>query len=54
MFEMFYKGSNESQGAGLGLYIVQGVIKKLNGKISFKTSMEGTTFTVEIPNVHLA
>lgn len=51
MFDMFYKGTNESQGSGLGLYIVQGVIKKLSGTISFtSTEGKGTTFIAEIPN----
>lgn len=50
IFEMFYKGSNESLGSGLGLYIVKGVIKKLNGSIDFVTAPDcGTTFIVEIP-----
>jgi signal transduction histidine kinase len=51
IFEMFYKGSNESQGSGLGLYIAQGVINKLNGHLSFKSKENmGSTFTAEIPN----
>ncbi|MDX2190802.1 MAG: tetratricopeptide repeat-containing sensor histidine kinase [Bacteroidota bacterium] len=52
IYDMFFKGSNNSQGSGLGLYIVKGVIKKLQGHISFITrSGEGTTFVVEVPTL---
>ena len=51
IFDMFFKGSNESPGSGLGLYIVNGVIKKLNGKLDFhSTNGEGSEFSFEIPN----
>ncbi|TAG55038.1 MAG: tetratricopeptide repeat protein [Cytophagales bacterium] len=51
MFEMFFKGTNASQGAGLGLYIAKGVVSKLAGKIDFSTEIgTGTSFRVEIPN----
>lgn len=51
VFDMFYKGTNDSQGSGLGLYITKGVVKKLNGTISFTSKeKEGTTFLVGIPN----
>ncbi|MDX2195658.1 MAG: tetratricopeptide repeat-containing sensor histidine kinase [Cytophagales bacterium] len=51
IFDMFYKGSNESPGSGLGLYIVKNVINKLNGSITYETKVgKGTTFAVTIPN----
>lgn len=51
MFEMFFKGTNASQGAGLGLYIAKGVISKLLGKIDYSTDLDvGTSFRIEIPN----
>ena len=54
MFESFNQGSIQINrkygGTGLGLYIVKGLIKVLNGQISFKSELEkGTTFTFEIP-----
>ena len=51
IFDMFYRGSESSQGSGLGLYIVKNAVNKLNGMI-YVTSEEGmgTTFTVELPN----
>lgn len=52
MFEMFYKGTNDSQGAGLGLYIVKGVVNKLNGRMDFSTDEGvGTSFRFEFPSL---
>jgi PAS domain S-box-containing protein len=51
IFDMFYRGHERSSGSGLGLYIVQEMIDKLQGKISV-TSEEhkGSTFDVRLPN----
>jgi signal transduction histidine kinase len=51
IFDMFYRGSESSQGSGLGLYIVKDALHKLNGSISVETKpQQGTTFRIEIPN----
>lgn len=51
VFEMFYRGNTESNGSGLGLFIVKSAIEKLQGKIYFETvTNEGTTFFVTVPN----
>lgn len=53
IFDMFYRAHTRSEGSGLGLYIVQEVIQKLNGKISVTSELgEGTTFEIEIPNLN--
>lgn len=51
IYNMFYRGTEASQGAGLGLYIVKEIVEKLHGKIII-TSMAGigTTVTVTIPS----
>ena len=50
IFDMFYRGSEMSNGSGLGLYIVKETIMKLQGQIYVESVVgEGTTFTVEIP-----
>ncbi len=51
VFDMFFRGTNLSDGAGLGLYIAKEAVEKLSGKISI-TSIDGqgTTFTVLLPN----
>lgn len=51
LFEMFYRGGNEnSEGTGLGLFIVQDAINKLGGNIYFESrTNEGSTFYVELP-----
>ena len=52
VFQMFYRASEKSYGSGLGLYIINETIKKLNGKIELD-SKEGefTLFTIELPNL---
>ena len=52
VFQMFYRASNASKGAGLGLYIVKETVIKLQGTITL-TSVpgEGTTFRVLLPNM---
>lgn len=52
VFQMFYRASEKSYGSGLGLYIINETIKKLNGKITLD-SKEGefTIFTIDLPNL---
>ena len=51
VFEMFYRGNQESSGSGLGLFIVKNALEKMKGKIRFESEMgKGTTFYVSIPN----
>lgn len=52
IFKMFFRANAESQGSGLGLYIVKSVVEKLDGKISVTSGLgAGTTFRIEIPNL---
>ncbi|HYG01163.1 MAG TPA: ATP-binding protein [Chryseosolibacter sp.] len=53
IFNMFYRGSEYSSGAGLGLYITTEALKKINGSISYETQ-EPTTFKVTVPAAVLA
>jgi len=51
IFEMFYRASEQSEGSGLGLYIVKNAVEKLNGQLSVSSSPgAGTTFEITIPN----
>ncbi len=51
IFEMFFRGSEKSDGAGLGLYIVKETVEKLNGSISLVSTIgEGSTFKIVLPN----
>jgi hypothetical protein len=51
IFNMFYRATERSEGAGLGLYIVRETVQKLGGKIDVHSeSGVGTTFEIEIPN----
>lgn len=51
VFKMFYRATDRSQGAGLGLYIAKEMIEKLAGTISITSELgKGTVITISIPN----
>jgi signal transduction histidine kinase len=51
IFEMFFRGTDRSDGAGLGLYIVREAVEKLKGSIKVESVYgEGTEFYITIPN----
>lgn len=51
IFDMFYRATENSQGSGLGMYIVKQGVEKLKGTISVKSKFEkGTTITLTLPN----
>ncbi|NOS94504.1 MAG: HAMP domain-containing histidine kinase [Cyclobacteriaceae bacterium] len=50
IFSMFYRANTQSEGAGLGLFIVREAIDKLNGAIEVKSTYGvATTFIVSLP-----
>jgi PAS domain S-box-containing protein len=50
VFDMFYRGNQDSKGSGLGLYIVKNSIEKLGGTIQLKSEpMVGTTMKIILP-----
>ena len=50
LFEMFFRGSEQSKGNGLGLYIVKKAVEKMKGNFTFKSIyQQGTTITVWFP-----
>ncbi|MFM8913178.1 MAG: sensor histidine kinase, partial [Flammeovirgaceae bacterium] len=50
IFEMFYKGTEQSKGSGLGLYMVKENVAKLGGNISLRSSIGlGSEFIVKLP-----
>jgi signal transduction histidine kinase len=51
IFDMFFRGSEQATGSGLGLYIALQAAEALGGSISVKSqSNKGSTFTVILPN----
>jgi signal transduction histidine kinase len=50
IYEMFYRGTNESKGVGLGLYMTKHAVVDLQGSISHESNSEQTTFKVTLPN----
>ncbi len=52
IFDMFFRATTKSEGAGLGLYLVKETVEKLKGKIELASTLgEGVSFTIEIPNM---
>lgn len=51
IFEMFYRATEQSDGSGIGLYIVKNAIEKLGGQISVASRPgQGTRFNIILPN----
>lgn len=51
IFDMFYRASPDAKGSGLGLYIVQETMDKMEGSISAESKLgKGTKFSIRIPN----
>jgi signal transduction histidine kinase len=52
IFKMFYRATEESEGSGIGLYIVQQAIEKLHGTVDVTSRKgAGTKFVLTIPNM---
>jgi signal transduction histidine kinase len=52
VFDMFYRATERSEGAGLGLYIVKETTDKLGGTISVDSRLgESTVFKIVLPNL---
>jgi signal transduction histidine kinase len=50
IFDMFFRASEKSKGSGLGLYIVNETIKKLNGTVVVASKVgHGSTFEIVVP-----
>ena len=51
IFEMFYRGTEQVQGTGIGLYILKESLDILNGTVEVSSiEGKGSNFTVKIPN----
>jgi signal transduction histidine kinase/ligand-binding sensor domain-containing protein len=50
IFNMFFRGSDQSKGSGLGLYLVKVAVEKLNGTITVESTFgKSTTFSITLP-----
>lgn len=50
IFNMFYRGSQQSTGEGLGLYLSRSILHKLEGTIQVQSKHKiGSVFTVQLP-----
>ncbi|HKZ36830.1 MAG TPA: PAS domain S-box protein [Chryseolinea sp.] len=51
IFEMFYRAPEQSDGSGIGLYIVKNAVEKLGGQIYVASRIgQGTRFNIILPN----
>lgn len=51
IFEPFYKGSSQSAGMGVGLYLAKKSLRKIGGEIRVESILgKGTAFTINCPN----
>lgn len=51
IFEMFYRATEQSDGSGIGLYIVKNAVDKLGGQITVASQFGyGTRFNIIVPN----
>jgi PAS domain S-box-containing protein len=51
VFDMFFRGTELSEGSGLGLYIVKNVLEKMRGTINIDSNQhKGSTIVIKIPN----
>jgi len=52
IFLLFFRGTEKSTGSGVGLYIVNEMLKSLGGRISLKSRPRyGSSFSISIPNL---
>jgi signal transduction histidine kinase len=52
IYNKFYRGSSDTKGFGLGLYLVRNIIRKHDAKISVKSSPgQGTTVSILFPRL---
>jgi signal transduction histidine kinase len=52
IFNMFFRATDQSDGSGLGLYIVKEAIEKMDGKIDVESVLGvGTRFRIQLPNL---
>ncbi|PIB34862.1 hypothetical protein BFP72_05305 [Reichenbachiella sp. 5M10] len=50
IFEMFFRANHNTKGTGLGLYLLKSAVEKLNGEITFDSTLTvGTTFKIILP-----
>ena len=53
IFTMFFRGTEQARGAGIGLYVAQCAVEKLHGNITVESDgISGTTFTLLLPHTH--
>jgi signal transduction histidine kinase len=54
VFNMFYRATDQSQGSGLGLFIVQESVERMQGNIAIESKIGvGTSITLTLPDYYI-
>ncbi|MFM7233523.1 MAG: sensor histidine kinase [Flavobacteriales bacterium] len=54
VFDMFYRGTTDRSGSGLGLYIVKEMTERIGGSVQLESAPgAGTTITLNLPNMQV-
>ncbi len=52
VFNLFFRATQKTKGAGLGLYVVSEAVEKMGGTITVESIVEmGSVFTITLPNL---
>ncbi|CAN5899226.1 hypothetical protein BH11BAC7_BH11BAC7_24770 [soil metagenome] len=55
IFNLFFRGTEDSKGTGLGLYILKNALDKLKGRVILESELnKGSTFSVYLPDLNPA
>ncbi|MFN0048471.1 MAG: tetratricopeptide repeat protein [Cytophagales bacterium] len=50
IFDMFFRANDQTEGTGLGLYILKRAVERLRGEVNLESKVnEGTLFTINLP-----
>lgn len=53
IFDMFFRGTNDTESSGMGLYIMKQALERVEGRVSVESKVNtGTRFELFLPDLH--